>query len=74
MVGSPASPSALMSRPCLLPHHCRAAARPVRLAKVALGVSTPPQSFGNPKRSFNQPSVTVSIVVANCEDVHSPAF
>ena len=64
----------MMSRPCLAPHHCRAAASPVRLAKVALGVGTPPQSIGNPKRSFNQASVTVSSVVANFDDVHSPAF
>ena len=45
--------------PVLLPHHCRAAAKPMKFAVVAPVVSAPPHSAGSAKSSFSQPTDTV---------------
>ena len=72
--GSPAMPSLPMSRPCCSPHHCRAAARPMKLAAVAPVVSAPPHSAGSAKSSFSQSSATVSRRVPSGEPTQLKAF
>ena len=72
--GSPASPAEVTSTPCRSAHQWVARASPVRLAKVALAVSAPPQPGGRPTSCRSQSSVTVSAASASRDEARTNAF
>ncbi len=72
--GRPPRPSWAASNPRPAPVHCRAAARPIRLAIVAPLVSAPAQAAGRPNSSFSQRSTVSSVWAAAGLLSHIPAF
>src|SRR5439155_3476771 len=72
--GNPASPSTDTSTPWRSPHHCRAAANPVKFAIWPPVTSTPSQSAGNPKSSRSQRREISSSLEASGLASQPPAF